>query len=180
MGLCSPVIPQWLTETNYFKLTVCLSMLWHGWGIYRTWSEPSQPNEISQQQEGSSSLQLINMSYRLPFVPTILVLSINSSHIITPTECVNYWFSVKLYDREVLSLWEKVVKAGNKTLRVTHIADWGLILLSSWHNWLAAGPWPRWLLPSTSQGLSCPGCWSADPWRSSAHLDWQQCSHTLR
>lgn len=67
-----------------------------------------------------------------------------------------------------------------ETLRVTYIAGWGLILWSSWHNWWATGLWPHWLLLSTSQGWSCPGCWLTDLWRNSAHPDWQQSSHTSR
>lgn len=93
-------------------------------------------------------------------------------------ECVNYWFLSLRVEQSPSD--NTLIRQKKQQLRFTHIAGWGQILLSSWHSWLAAGPWPHWLLPSTNQGWSCPGCWSADPWRSSAHPDWQQRSRTLR
>lgn len=147
--------------------------------LYLEWAKAT--NQIFQQQERSFFLQLINVFYQFAFVPTVLFLLTNGTPTIIPATCVSYWFSLKWYDTNILSYWEKLLRQGKKSLGFTHIAGWGLILLlSSSHNWLATGLWPHWRLLSTSQGWSCPGCWSTDPWRSSAHPDWQRCSRTLQ
>lgn len=160
MSLCSPVIPSVIDTNQLFESyrQSLHALTWTRNLLCLKWAKST--NEISQQQERSLFLQLLIMLLSCLF--NIFHPPPPHYYNISPSECENL-------------VWQE---NSCPSVVYTHIAGLGQTLLSSWHNWWAAGLSLRWLLPSTSQGLSCPGCWLAGPWRSSARPDWQQRSRT--
>lgn len=111
--------PQWLTETNSFKLTVSLSMLWHEWGSYCTWSEPSKPVRFNNKRE--VCFYSWWCFYQFPFVATVLFFYTNSAPTMILTSCGELLIFCQMVWQEYIVPVRRVVEAEKKA--------WGLLTL---------------------------------------------------